>query len=714
MFHWTPYVFVRFTLWFLLGIVVGTITKGKNSEIWGGVWLVLAFVYLGLRFGLPKSARRQVNVGLGLIGGVMLMALGVLRTYQYQAENSPNHILNQPKILAYRAVLQTNLEAKAQTYKTEAHINLIKTAVGWQTATGKILVYLRRDSAQKSPNWQYGTEILVMGSPQLVTPPKNPQEFDYQQFLKYQNIYHQHFIQKSQYQTIRQTTPNYLIYWTLQLREASRQALQKLVDSPQEAAIAVALILGVKEQMDDEIRTAYANTGLMHVLAVSGMHVAFLMLILEFLLLRLQKLPQGKYIYAFAIIGLLWMYAFVTGLSASVLRAVVMFSFVAWGDALGRKRLIYNNIAVSAFVLLLYNPCFLWSVGFQLSYLAVLGIVYIQPKIYRLWEVNNYYLDKTWELISVSLAAQLLTFPLGLYYFQQFPNYFLLANLLIVPLSGWVMWAGVVTLALAWLPGLNYVAGQILRWLIYAMNQITFALEDLPYALSEGVYINLLETFLLYLLILLPILLGVYKRLGYWGAMLLVLVAWVGIRVERNYQQKLQTKMVIYHLNKHSVWGFMQGKKALLLADSAFVAQPKGFDFSLRPSLATWGIGQIHWQTWQDTRHADSTLAIRHFENYSLLVWQKKTFLIIRQKLKYSSLQALAKTKIDYTVIQNNAVADLERLHKALTIRYLILDSSNSNTRSQKLLQTAKILQIKTHSILRKGAWVWNLNPKKT
>jgi competence protein ComEC len=706
MLHWTPYIFVRITFFLIVGIMTGVFVESNQIAYWTVALGIFSLIYVGLRFFLPAKSLWLWRGMLGLTAALVMVILGVLRTYQANETHYSSHILHQPKILAYRALLQTDLETKAKTYKTEAQINLIKTELGWQPARARVLLYLRRDSAQIQPNLRYGSEILVMGAPQIVPAPKNPQEFDYQQFLKNQNIYHQHFIKTSQYQKIRQTTPNYLIYWTLQLREISRQALQKLVDSPQEAAIAVALILGVKEQMDEEIKTAYANTGLMHVLAVSGMHVAFLLIILEFLLARLQKLPNGKYIYAAAIIVLLWLYALVTGLSASVLRAVVMFSFVAWGDAMGRKRLIYNNIAISAFVLLVYNPYFLWSVGFQLSYLAVLGIVYLQPKIYRLWEVENYYLDQIWQLISVSLAAQLLTFPLGLYYFQQFPNYFLLSNLLIVPLSGWAMWAGVVTLAVAWLPGVNYLAGQVLRGLIYAMNQITFFLEDLPYSLTEGIYINLWETYLSYFIILCVAWLGIYRRFRYWIWAFGALLIWMGIRIERGYEQNFQNQLVMYQVNRHAVWGFLEGKKALFLADSAMQTDANAFNFSVQPSLAYRGIRQVQWLDWEKSPSLAANLSIKHFDQYSLLVWQQKTFLILRKKLKLSALKPLANAKIDYVVIQNNAIFDLEKLHNLLNIKYLILDSSNSNTRALKLAQDAKTLKIKVFSMYQKGAWI--------
>src|SRR5690606_29990590 len=173
------------------------------------------------------------------------------------------------------------------------------------------------------------------------------------------------------------------------------------------------------------------------------------------------------------------MYAFITGLSPSVLRAVVMFSLVTVARTISRRPSIYNTLGIAAFFLLLYEPYYLLDVGFQLSFLAVLGIVYLQPLLYKTVTFDNWLLDKVWALFTISVAAQLITFPLCLLYFHQFPVYFWLANLVVVPLSALALYTGVAALAFSWIPFLSELVFQSHFWSIWFMNEFTIRVHQL-------------------------------------------------------------------------------------------------------------------------------------------------------------------------------------------------------------------------------------------
>lgn len=138
----------------------------------------------------------------------------------------------------------------------------------------------------------------------------------------------------------------------------------------------------------------------------------------------------------------LWSYAFITSLSPSVMRAVTMFSFIAIANVMQRQTNIYNTLAASAFLLLILEPNMVFEVGFQLSYLAVLGIVSIYPIVYPLFVFKSKWTDTLWQLNCVSIAALIATFPLGIFYFHQFPNYFLVANILVLPLIPFIIYFG--------------------------------------------------------------------------------------------------------------------------------------------------------------------------------------------------------------------------------------------------------------------------------
>ena len=203
--------------------------------------------------------------------------------------------------------------------------------------------------------------------------------------------------------------------------------------------VASALLLGYRENLDKELVKSYASAGAMHVLAVSGLHVGILYLLLTRIfsfLKKVKKVKNGKFILTILIVSFLWFYAIMTGLSASVMRATTMFSFIVIGnELLNRKTSIYNTLAVSAIILMIINPFIVYQVGFQLSYVAVVGIVYLQPKLNRLFYSRYKLVRGVWAITCVSLAAQIATFPLSLHYFHQFSTYFFISNLIVIPAS---------------------------------------------------------------------------------------------------------------------------------------------------------------------------------------------------------------------------------------------------------------------------------------
>ena len=174
-----------------------------------------------------------------------------------------------------------------------------------------------------------------------------------------------------------------------------------------------------------------------------------------------------------------------------------MFSFVALAIPAGRRTNIYNTLAASAFFILWYDPFLIMSVGFQLSYIAVLGIVYMQPALYNLWEPTNRLWDEVWKITCVSIAAQLATLPLGLLYFHQFPNYFLLSNLFVIPGSFVVLILGILILVVNVISPIASFLGMLLEWTIKALNVIVFTIEDFPFSLIENVYITTFQCWVL-------------------------------------------------------------------------------------------------------------------------------------------------------------------------------------------------------------------------
>ncbi|HEY0898462.1 MAG TPA: ComEC/Rec2 family competence protein, partial [Sphingobacteriaceae bacterium] len=318
------------------------------------------------------------------------------------------------------------------TVRFEGNVKYVLFKKERRFATGKLLVAFKVDSLKKT-SVAYGDLLLIPSEIKDIQGPLNPGEFDYRNFLSNKQIYHQIFTQYESVHKLQAETGNRLISYALALRKQAVAYFNCFITDPEAAAIASTLILGYRADLSTDIIEAYSRTGTMHVLSVSGMHVGLVFLVLNQLLKKLDRGKELRFLKPSLIILLIWFYALITGFSPSVCRAAMMLSFYVLGKALNRSQNSYNLIAISAFCLLIYNPYFLFDVGFQLSYLAVLGLVYIHPKIYHLLHIKNRFVDQVWNYSALSVAAQLATFSLSIYYFHQFPVYFLISNLFIVP-----------------------------------------------------------------------------------------------------------------------------------------------------------------------------------------------------------------------------------------------------------------------------------------
>ena len=370
-----------------------------------------------------------------------------------------------------------------------------------QKASGSVMAYLPK--SPEASRLRYADRVQVASVLQPVPPPANPHSFDYAQYLHYQNVHTQAFMRAGEWAYLGSGRGSPLQATAYRWQQAGLAAIQSQIPETRESAVASALILGNRTYLPEEVRTAYAETGAIHVLAVSGLHVGIVSGILLWLLQR--TLPRYRLWSVIVKIALLllaiWTFALVTGLSPSVLRAATMFSFIYVGQSLQYRVNTYNTLALSAVVLLIANPYLLFQVGFQLSYLAVFGIVYFQRRIVALWYPPYRALRYVWELTSVSLAAQLMVVPLSLFYFGQLPTYFWLSSLVAIPLAGFILPVGLALLgaSLIGLPGVVLDGlGRMLYALLWLLNETIAWVQTLPVGLIKGIYISGLGMLMLY------------------------------------------------------------------------------------------------------------------------------------------------------------------------------------------------------------------------
>ncbi|WP_020531642.1 ComEC/Rec2 family competence protein [Flexithrix dorotheae] len=695
MFRWIPFVFIRFTFFLITGILFFIHTDVEIPRpylIFSGFVLIYILSYF-----FRNKLKGKLNLLFGLNGSVILFLFGYLITLHNSPVYTPNHLANlKEKITHYQGIITSDIQEKPNSQKFALQVKAVKTANGWQEALGKVLVYV---SKSDSTNLNYGEEILVSGNPQEVSPPANPNEFNYKRYLSFHHIYHQHFLKAGRFVKTGDSSPNFLLEYSYKARKACAGIFKQYIEGEKEYHIASALVLGVKDGLDNEIKNAYSSAGAMHVLAVSGLHVGIIYQVLVMFFGRLLKRKNGRWLFGILALWFLWAYAFITGLSPSVLRAVTMFSFVVLARVINRQSNIYNTLALSAFVLLCWNPYLLLEVGFQLSYLAVFGIVYLQPKLYRLFEIHHDLLDKVWGITCVSIAAQIATFPVGLLYFHQFPNYFLISNLVVIPAALIIVYGGLLLLVLSFSSFLAGLVGICLKWIIWILNEFVFYIEDLPYSLLQGIDISITETWMIYGVIVSLILLFSMRKFNYLIFAFLIFMSFSGFQVLENIAQNNQQFFTIYKVNGQSAFAFFEGEKAFLLADSSLLNDREKVRFHIDHHFWNKGVSGREEIAFQNLDESDQYFPVKKVDGNLLFVWNGFTFLNLRKK----PAQPL-QTEVDFLIISKQSVTDFREIQQ-INCRKIIIDSSNKVYKMKRLIGEMKEKKMPYFIISDNGAF---------
>lgn len=470
--RFSDYPFLRFLIFFLIGILLGFYLEWQPS--WGFFALLLIFNWLLYFFLVWKKKSLS---WISILGYSQLVFLGLtISIFAHSSEKEPETIQG-----AYFAEVQNFDLEKPNSKENVLLVKAFQADEGWKLTNQSVLVYHQSELGLKP-----GQLVWVADRPEKMDSPRNPFEFDYRGFLAKKGIFSRQFIPEEKIQVYQISDSAVYKFWFLQIREYFAQIIRTSIPQPESHPIALALLLGQKEQLDRSLRDAFSDAGVMHVLAVSGLHVGILVAVLLFLIKPLNLKSSVRRWYLLAVVGIIWGYASLTGLSPSVVRASVMFTLLVLGELRDRKPPIFNILAFSAILMIALNPDVIEDIGFQLSYVAVSGIVLLQPLILKLWYPPNKIMEYLWQLAAVSIAAQLVTFPISVWYFHSFPVWFLPANLIIIPLTFLIMQVGIPFLFLGWMPilgkGLGWVVGSLIQieiWVLEGFRWLPFRLQEL-------------------------------------------------------------------------------------------------------------------------------------------------------------------------------------------------------------------------------------------
>lgn len=579
------------------------------------------------------------------------------------------------------------------------------TGAKMRNVSGQLLLSVQLDTnraesmeqqvIEAKQRFSYGDQLYVPANYEEITEPRNPYEFDVQRWYRRQNFYHQLFVQEDEVLADRKGMGNPIIAWALRLREQQVQLFRRLIRDDEANAVASTLILGYRADLSEETRMAYSKTGTIHALSVSGMHVALIYVIINFMLSFLNRWPAGRIAKLIIAVGLIWLYAIIAGLAPSVLRSAIMLTIFILGSTFNRSLNTYNLLCFSAFIMLLFNPYALYDVGFQLSYLSVFGLMFLQPLIYAWFHFDNYFADKLWSFIALSSAAQIATFPLAIYYFHQFPVYFLLSNLFILLPVTAIMYVGLVILICR----LEFL-GPAFDWLISFTNQGLKWIADLPWASRSGIWID--ETELL--LLSLALVSGCMALLYYNKRLLYVSIVTISLLFLSfsfaYYQTHQQTRIIFFSLRNHAATAFIHQDRAWLL--TTLPANSKAFRSFVNPALEQSGVTQV---TYLDLHKPFSSAPIQlrdHqivFAGYKMLLadtcFNGKT---LSHQLKVNVINLSLHTKLNLEQLLTNCKAE-----------QLIIDGSNSSYRTKGFENVAHNYDLPVYNLKIKKAYLVNL-----
>ncbi|WP_405384343.1 ComEC/Rec2 family competence protein [Maribacter sp. LLG6340-A2] len=429
---------IRFTLLLILGILIGTVLPLNPWYLLLSttvLFLFLAFIFLRKHY--------SKSIFFGIIASLLVVHIGMFCFSIAQPINHHSHYSNHTNDEPAIWTLKIKEALKPSPFSKRYYAKVI--GIDHQPVRGTILLSLPQDST----TLKIDDEIVVFSKPNPILPPLNPHQFDYKGYLETLGIYDQMKI--GQHQFIRLAHPKTtLVGLASNVREHIIGKLQKEEFGTDELGIIQALLLGQRDGITETTYNNYQKAGAVHILALSGLHIGILLVLIQFILRPLTSIPHGKTLILILSVILLWTFAFIAGLSASIIRATTMFSFVAYALYLNRPSNTFNILALSIlFILLFIDPNLLFQVGFQMSYAAVFSILWIFPILRDLWFPKNKVIRYFWQLLCVSFAAQLGVLPISLFYFHQFPGLFFVSNLIVVPALGLILGTGIIVILLS-------------------------------------------------------------------------------------------------------------------------------------------------------------------------------------------------------------------------------------------------------------------------
>lgn len=689
---WKKIPFLKILIPLIAGIIIQWNFQLPAISGW---WIMaIAVLFLCSFFFMPLLNRFRYSAFSGIIVSVIFFSVGMLLAWKNDITNNSKwfgHYYNESQVLI--ATLDEPLVEKTKSFKANATVTNLLEGKKSVSITGKIIIYFKKDSLPH--NLRYGSQILLKKPLQEIKNSGNPGGFDYKRYSLFQGITHQVYLKPGDFEILQDQNQKWLKKLIYSSREKVLAILRKNIQGEKELGLAEALLIGYKNDLDQSLVQSYTNTGVVHIIAISGLHLGLIYWLLVQLLKPLRRNKKTKWLAPVLIITGLWAFSLLAGAQPSVLRSALMFSCIVLGESFSRKSSVYNTMAVSAFILLCYNPYWLWDVGFQLSYAAVLSIIIFMRPIYNWFYIKNKILDFIWKLNAVTMAAQVLTIPLGIYHFHQFPSSFILTNFLAVPLSSMILIGEILLCTVSFIPSIALFTGKIISWLIWLMNTYVERIEMIPFSLWDGLQISLTQV---------NFLLVFAAGISYWlmekskGGLKIGMTGLFLFFAERSIsfiKAEKQQKIIVYNVPQKRAIDFIDGRNYRFVGDSDLLMDGFTRNFHLKPSRILYRI-----------KKTESLSDLLLTENY--VSFKGKKVLLLEEAVSF--LPDADKPVVDLLILSGNPKLYMKKLAGSLEIKQVVFDASVPAWKTNHWKKDCDSLHIPWHDVTTKGAFVMKVN----
>lgn len=664
----------RITLLFIAGILFAFYFK-PNLNI---VFLSLGIILVAFLISFFVSRRNKASrFHFGILSYLLSFTIGIttlqVHNDYYNSENYIHAITNQDDFHVLSVTLREKLKATHFNNRYFAEVN----AIDGKKASGQLLVNIRKDSLDEKLS--IGSRFLLHEKVYKHKSPFNPDQFDYGKYLENKSILAQVYLEPKNIKLLEEVDKS-IWFYSAKIRDRIIDNLQKSNFNQTELSVVIALILGQQQDISPEIMMDYQFAGAVHILSVSGLHVGYIMIFLNFLLQGLPKTNRGDLLKLLIIIFSLWSFAVIAGLSPSIVRSVTMFSFVAIGIHSRRKTNNFHTLIVSMLLILLFEPSFLFDVGFQLSYMALFFILWLQPILSQFWKPKYKVSGYLWDIITVSFAAQIGTLPLSLYYFHQFPGLFFITNLIILPALGIIMALGLVVMIWALFGLVPMMLIKPLEFSIKCLNGVINWIASFEQFIFKNIPFNIYMELSLYVAIIASIFLfekRTYRRIVWFlGSLILFQLSVLGTQ----YYNQNQQEWLVFHSKKSSLFMKREGKKIYVYANDS-ILENLNANKILQPYL---------------TANFSDDLVKHPVSN--LFYFNKTKIFVIDSFGLYSK-----NIKPDVLILKDSPKLNLERLLLYHQPKIVVADGSNYRSYVERWKQTCEKQKIPFHATGEKG-----------